>query len=445
MAYKYNLSEVILKAIKLFRDLEPYPIGALPGAKPMFKTIFIVFVLILTFACFGCGNGANDNSGGESPVEDIPDEDIPDEDIPDEDIPAVDCDNIWWSPNHGVSFYEDNPTYIDSRDDTADWNFSDPESQNMDPQILEAGAAELASEPYLYSLVIVRNDAIVFERYFNGSASNKSNNIHSASKSIISALVGIAIDEGFIDSVDQKVSDIIPEYFSANDANRDTSLHNLLTMSAGIRWREDSTEYRIEIEEDWVQAILDLEQEDLPGEQFKYSTGLSHVMSAVLTEATGTSVCQFAHQMLFDPLQITAEHWGRDPQMINCGGFNLYMTPREMAKFGLLILNRGDWHGNQLVPEAFLEQSVQAQMVSVPSGTYPGYDYDYGYYWWLVQILGHPVYIAWGFGGQYICIIEDLDLVIVTTSDTYFNDTGQEIDIVEFIQNYIIPSINDSA
>ncbi|MCK4794344.1 MAG: serine hydrolase [Desulfobacteraceae bacterium] len=339
--------------------------------------------------------------------------------------------------SYAHTWYEDNPTYFDSRDDTASWDFSTPEAQGMDSQILEAGVVELESEPYLFSLLIIRHNNIVFERYFNGSAANHSNNIHSASKSMLSALVGIAIREGYIDSVDEKVSDILPEYFPVNDEKRNITLHHLMTMSAGLSWSEDRTEYAIEGTDDWVQGVLERRLLYTPGEHFNYSTGLAHVMSAVITRATGMSTYEFARQYLFEPIGITVEHWGRDPQGIYSGGYNLYMTPREMAKFGLLYLYNGLWDDEQIVPQWMVDNSVEPYFVIDGLS-------DYGYYWWLLQINGYETYEAWGWGGQFIYVIPELDLVWVTTADTWNNNRGEEIDAVGFISNVIIPAFEDS-
>ncbi|MBD3252719.1 serine hydrolase [Candidatus Pacearchaeota archaeon] len=349
------------------------------------------------------------------------------------------CEEIWWRPGHGETWYEDNPTYFDSNNDTASWDFSTPEAQGMDSQILEEGISSLESEPYLYSILIIRHDTIVLERYFKGSAADHSNNIHSASKSFYPALVAIAIEEGYISGVNQKVSEIVPDYFSdfsPNNKKRDITIKHLMTMTMGLRWEEDVTEYEIERKNNWVQEVLNLRLDYDPGEHFEYSTGSPHILSAVITEATGMSTCEFAHNNLFKPLNITAEHWGRDPQDIYSGGYNFYITPREMARFGLLYLHNGEWNGEQVIPQWMVEESVQP---------YNRVDrtYDYGYYWWLRQISGYDVYIAWGWGGQFIHVIPELDIVFVSTADTESNSEGREINADRFIRRYVIPSVDE--
>ena len=346
----------------------------------------------------------------------------------------VDCEEIWWWSGHGENFYEDNPTYIDDVDDTAFWNFSSPEEQGMDSEILSDGLAELDSSPYLFSILIIRHDTIVIENFFNGSEQNHSNNIHSSSKSMLPAMVGIAVKEGYIDSVDQKVSDFLPEYFTSGGEKENITIRHLMTMSAGLGWVEDKSEYQIEKTENWVEAILGRALVTTPGEEFNYSTGLTHVLSAVIGSATGVSTCEFAHRNLFEKIGIMAEHWGRDPQAVYSGGYNLYMTPREMAKFGLLYMHGGEWNSEQIIPPEMVEDSVSPQISA-------GGAYDYGYCWWLRRLSGYDTYIAWGFGGQFIFLFPELDLILVSTADTMNNPAGEEIDVFRFIRKYLIPSI----
>jgi len=346
----------------------------------------------------------------------------------------VDCEAIWQRPGQADSFYEDNPTYVDPADDSADWAFSSPDAQGMNAATLSAAASDLASRAYTYSFLVIRHDAIVLEQYFNGSDARDSNNVHSASKSILSAVAGIAIDQGYIDSVDQPIAELLPSQFAGitDSDKRAITVRHLLTMTAGFAWTEDQTEYQIEGEDDWVQAILDLPLSDTPGDSFNYSTGQAHLVSAVITEATGTSLCEYAHAHLFGPLGITAEHWGRDPQGYFSGGYNLYLTPRELAKFGLLALHEGNWRGVRVVPQAWVEASVQS---SVDTGG----GWGYGYFWWLANLGGHDVQVAWGWGGQLVYVIPDLDVVAVITTNTA--DYSVDFDGSYVVEDYIIPSV----
>ena len=342
----------------------------------------------------------------------------------------VNCNAIAGQP---TSFYEDDLTYVDPVDDSATWHFATPASQGMDVARLDGAARELAGQGELASFVVLRNGAMVYERYFHGSNRHAANNVHSASKSMLSAAVGIAIQQGAIRSVDQRVATLLPTYFARLGADKQQmKLRHLLTMTSGLDWTEDSTEYDIETRPDWVAAILGRPLNAPPGSTFNYSTGSAHVVSAALTHATGMSTCDFVHRNLFGPLGITAEHWGRDPQGVFSGGYNLFLTPREMAKFGQLYLDGGRWKGRQVVPASWVATSTTSK---VDAG-----GYGYGYYWWLTQVNGHDLAIAWGFGGQFIYIVRDLHLVVVMTTDTRnhtIDFNGESI-----LQQYVVPSIS---
>ena len=324
---------------------------------------------------------------------------------------TVDCEAIYDRPDHGETFYESNPTHLDRRGAFV-WASGSPRDVGMDETILNRGIDDLLSVPTAFGVLVVRDGKLVAERYGNGSAADHANNIHSASKSVMSALVGIAIREGYIKSVDQKVADFLPAYFDDGDTDKaQITVAHLLTMSAGLSWSEDLTEFEIQTEEDWVAAIVSRTLMDTPGSAFHYSTGLTHVLSAVLSAATGMSTCDFAHRYLFAPLDITAEHWGRDPQGVYSGGYNLYLTPREMAAFGQLYLRGGRWQGEQVVPSAWVGESWQPHQTDDE-------DYSYGYLWWLRAFGGHQVAFAWGWAGQMIFVVPDLDIVVVVTGDS---------------------------
>jgi len=334
-----------------------------------------------------------------------------------------------------ASWYESNPTYIDPHDDSADWQFSTPEEQSMDSASLDAAAASLKSEPCILSLLVIRHGHIVLEHYYHGSARNQSNNIHSASKSMLQALVNIAIDKGFIGSWDDSVRTYLPEYFvRASAAKKHMTIRDLMTMSSGLRWTEDTTEYALQSKPDWVRAVLARPLGHLPGTFFNYSTGNTHVVSAILQRATGMKTSAFAQKYLFDPLGVTVEHSGHDPKGVDSGGYNVYMTPRELAKFGLLYAQNGVWKGEQIVPAAAVTQAA-TKIWKVDSL------FNYATGWWQRRILGHDMFFCWGWGGQFVYVIPDLDVVMVTTEDTADGHEPVEINSRILIQHYVIPSI----
>lgn len=348
--------------------------------------------------------------------------------------PGEPCQRIW--QRSGSGFYESNPTYRDPRDDTATWRFSSPKAQGLDEAVLDAGVNGLARNPSLFSVLIVRHGRLVYERYFHGSARDQSTNVHSASKSISESLVALAVRDGFIGSLDDPAARYLPRDFpGASGAKRSITIRQMMTMTSGLTWREDSTEYTtIQKSHDWVRAILAEHLRRAPGSTFHYSTGNTHVVSAVLQAATGMTTCAFARRSLFGPIGIAPEHWGRDPQGINSGGYHLYLTPREMAKFGLLYLRDGVWHGRRILPRSAVRLArTRTSQVD------PTFSYATG--WWMRTILGHPMFFAWGYGGQFIYVIPDLDIVFVTTENTADGHRISEINSGRFIERYLIPSV----
>ncbi|MFZ1383922.1 MAG: serine hydrolase [Propionicimonas sp.] len=343
-----------------------------------------------------------------------------------------DCDTLW--QRSGSGWYESNPTYTDPADDSSDWAISAPAAEGIDLARLEAGVEALENSS-LFSVLVVRNDSLVFEEYFNGSARSSSNNVHSASKSVLGAALAIAVERGDIPSLDTRVSDVLPEYFTGTESSRSAiTLRDLMTMSAGLSWTEDETEYKIESSTDWVAAVLGQRMASTPGTSFTYSTGNTHVLSAIIQRATGMGTCEFVHQYLFSPMNVTAEHWGRDPQGVSSGGYNLYLTPRELAKFGLLMLHDGTWKGQQLVPAKYI-QEAQRTVFDVDATT------SYGELFWVRTIAGHKTFFAWGWGGQFVYVIPDEDLVLVITQNTSDDHANREVDAAAFIEESLLPSI----
>jgi CubicO group peptidase (beta-lactamase class C family) len=391
---------------------------------PQYRTR-VMITLIAIAGCSGSTSGLETGDAASGPVRDGASDGLP--------IAPFDCSAIQGplSTNH---FYEDNPMYIDPVDDTASWTLSTPEAQNLDSTQLEQASTTLAGRAFTWSLLVIRHDALVFERYYHGSAKNQSNNVHSASKSIWGAAIGIAINQGLIPSVDATLGSILPaSYVSVMSPQTKTvKLHDLIKMTSGIEWSEDTTETQIQQTPDWITAILKLPNAATPGSTFNYSTGNAHLSSGVLTSAVHSTACEFIHKHLLAPMGVVAEQWGRDPQGYFSGGYNLYLTPRELAKFGLLYLHGGSWHGTQLVPAAWVEASMTNQVDA-------GAPYSYGYDFWLRDIAGHHVAMAWGFGGQMIFIIKDLDLVVVMTTNTH-DFTQDSFDGTSIIENNVIPA-----
>ena len=262
----------------------------------------------------------------------------------------------------------------------------------------------------IHSLIVIKNDKLILEAYLDPYTENELHNVKSVSKSVLSALAGIAMDQGVISGVDAKLTEALPEYFepTADSRKADITLHHLLTMSSGFDFIEHS-----ERAGKWFKAknpvreAIALPITSPPGEHFRYATVNTHIFSAWLTKAAEMSTPEFAEKYLFSPLGIKDYHWAQDPQGIYWGGTQLYLTPRDMARFGMLYLHKGRNQEERLIPERWIDESTSwRHSVDTHSG--------YGYWWW--RIPASDGYVAAGWGGQRIGVFPRKDLVIVVTA-----------------------------
>ena len=267
------------------------------------------------------------------------------------------------------------------------------------------------SMPRLHSLLVSHRGELVLERYFNGHAPTDSENVKSVSKSVISALVGIAIHRGYI----RGPKATLGEYFGddAGAEKAQITLENLLTMRAGLRSTSNGNYGTWVQSDDWIEFALEQPLEAPPGRHMQYSTGNTHLLSAVLTRATGFSTLEFAREVLAEPLGFRLASWPRDPQGIYFGGNDMELTPRQMLAFGELYLNGGRAKGRQVVPQAWVEASLRPHAES-PLGE----GRHYGYGWWICTLAGYRTPHAWGYGGQFIMLVPELDLAMATTSSS---------------------------
>ncbi len=269
--------------------------------------------------------------------------------------------------------------------------------------------------PRLNSLLISYQDQTLVEDYFGETDPQRPANMKSASKSVISALVGIAIEEGFIPSVNVPIARYFPEYISQsiNSDKQEITIEDLLTMEAGLATTSNRNYGKWVLSENWVEFAINQPLVAEPGEQMIYSTGSTHLLSAILTKATGMDSKQFAQKYLTSKLGYSMSYWPQDPQGIYFGGNDMEMTPRQMLTFGKLYLNDGLHDGEQVVPANWVSQSYTAHADS-PRGQ----GRQYGYGWWLRDLAGLQVPVAWGYGGQLIFVVKELDLVVVATSNS---------------------------
>jgi CubicO group peptidase (beta-lactamase class C family) len=294
---------------------------------------------------------------------------------------------------------------------------------------------EARSLPRLRSLLVSVDGQLLLEHYFAGATAARTANIKSVSKSIIATLVGIAIDRGAIPGVREPIGRYFPQYLARDPAKAAITIEDLITMRSGLETTSNRNYGRWVLSGNWVRHALEQPMVDTPGGRMIYSTGSTHLLSAILTRATGTSTLAFARTALGQPLGIQIAPWIRDPQGIYLGGNEMAMRPRDMLRVGELYLNDGRYAGRQVVSEAWVRTSMEPRTVSRWS------EREYGYGWWIRTLAGHPVFYAWGYGGQFIFIVPSTRTVIVTTS---VSEPGTERRehlgaIYDLVERHIIP------
>jgi CubicO group peptidase (beta-lactamase class C family) len=304
---------------------------------------------------------------------------------------------------------------------------------------LEAAATAATALPRLRSLLVSHKGALILERYYNGARATQPANIKSASKSVMSALVGIAVSKGLITDVDQRIVDFFPELAKDPEPKkRDITIKDLLTMRSGLE-STSGRQYGAWVQSrNWVRYVLAQPLTDEPGTRVEYSTGTSHLLSAILTTATKKTTWQFAQEELAKPLGFSLAQWMRDPQGIYFGGNEMVMTPRQMIRFGELYENDGRIGDRQLIPKSWVEQTAIGR-----GRSRWGSDREYGYGFWIREFAGHKSFYAWGYGGQFIFVIPSLDLVVVTTSRS---DVSRERRdhlgaIYDLVETLIVPAV----
>jgi CubicO group peptidase (beta-lactamase class C family) len=304
--------------------------------------------------------------------------------------------------------------------------------------IAEARTAA-AALPRLHSLIVTRRGATVLEYYAKGAAANRPTNVKSASKSVIAALIGIAIDRRIIKSVNEPIVRFFPQLARDPDPRKARiTIEDLLTMRAGLVSTSFGNYGAWVGSRNWIDYVLRRPLEADPGSVMEYSTGNSHLLSAILTRATGRTTWAFAQEALARPLGFTLSRWPRDPQGIYFGGNDMLMTPRQLLALGELYLNRGRRGDRQLLPAAWVEASCTGRGRSRFNP-----DQTYGYGWWQRDFAGRQGCFGWGYGGQYVIVFQELGLVIVTTSSTSVSDERRDHrrQIFDIVERLILPAV----
>ena len=269
--------------------------------------------------------------------------------------------------------------------------------------------------PYLKSLVIFKNGELVVEEYVNGGGPDQIHDIRSASKSVLSAVLGITIKDGYIESIDQKVIDFFPEYNTKELDPRvyDLRIRHLITMKSGFEIKETGKVYQqLYKSNDWIEHILNLPFKSVAGKKFNYHSFNTHLLSATISKATGMSTLEYATQALFTPLGITKVLWEKDPNGYYIGGWGLSLKAQDMAKFGIALFKR--WlfsRDTQVVPSEWVKLST-IERTGMIGTYYSGWNktYGYGYLWWVKRLDNKiDIPFAMGHGGQRIAIMPNVN------------------------------------
>jgi CubicO group peptidase (beta-lactamase class C family) len=301
---------------------------------------------------------------------------------------------------------------------------------------------ETGETPAPDALLIARHGKLVYERYWNGFNRDKPHDLRSATKSITSLLVGVALEQQLLPGVETRVTPLLQRYapFKNGDERKERiTVRNLLEMRSGLEcndWQPDSPgqEDRMYGSRDWVKFILDLPMAEEPGQSTVYCTGGVNVLGALVEDAAGVKFPEFSRRTLFEPLGITQFEWQEaDGGRTDAGG-HLRLRPRDFAKIGQLMLAGGKWQGQQLVPEAWIRESTV-------SGRALG-DSRYGYLWWVntFELNGTPVdtFFARGNGGQYAFVFPSLDLVAIFTG-SFYNEPESAL-AIELVGRFVLTS-----
>ncbi|RPH90767.1 MAG: class C beta-lactamase-related serine hydrolase [Calditrichaeota bacterium] len=331
------------------------------------------------------------------------------------------------------------------------WPFSSPEAQGMNGQLLSSAFSSAEAKGFVDGIVVIRNGTLVAERYYNGFDEYKPHNIMSVSKSFLSAMTGIAVDMGIISSLDEKMLDSFPEYQTADlDPLKQTiTVRHLLTMRMGIRGEADDN-YGVYMDfyhsSNWIEKTINAPLVSDHGEKIHYNTFQTHLLAVLLSSKAGKSAFDFATEYLCRPMNIDIDAWEKDPQGNYFGGNSMYFTPREMAMLGYLYLQKGFLGGRQILSSSWVELTLSPTSHSSHPNEWGALkNYSYGYLWWLGQINDYDLFMGYGYGGQFVVVFPDLQLIVVTTAKHQVDpdmSTVQEWALFDILSQYILPAVN---
>lgn len=319
-----------------------------------------------------------------------------------------------------------------------DWEVSTPAEQGIDPKLVAELYYKADELETIKGLLVVKNGKLIAEGYFNGGSVDEMFDRASATKSFTSALVGIALDQGCLSSVDQKMIDFFPEFAGELDDPRkeQITIQDLLQMRGGYPDEEYTPPYMeiLYFSDNWhhIPHLVDFPLTSEPGTEFAYSNLTSHLLGVIVTRACDTDLQSFAQQHLFSPINAEVGDWYPDADDYRLGSMGIFVKARDMAKFGSLFLHGGEYQGDQVISASWVMESLQRYSEGIKRGgeTSSKYgtfrDLGYGYQWWSAKVGNHNFNYAVGHGGNYIILLDDLDMIIITTADPMHGVFGGE-------------------
>jgi CubicO group peptidase (beta-lactamase class C family) len=303
-----------------------------------------------------------------------------------------------------------------------EWEVSTPEEQGLDPHLVAELYYNASQMENIYGLMVFKNGYLVAEDYYHIGSPRQTVNIHSVTKSITSALVGIALEQGCLTSLDQKMMDFFPELADriTDPRKNQITIRQMLQMRAGYPWEESTPElFELLTTGFRTSSLVDVPLVRDPGTGFEYSNLTPHILGMIVARACGADLKSFAQEHLFSPLGVEPSFWQQDWDGNYLGFSDIHLSAHDMAKFGLLYSNNGEYNGTQIVPAGWVQDSLQvysenAWKIRVGRNWR---DNGYGYQWWSVRAGDYRYNLAWGHGGQQVVVLDELRMVIVVTVD----------------------------
>ena len=324
-----------------------------------------------------------------------------------------------------------------------DWEVSTPAAEGLDPMLVAELYLDASALSNIYGLLVIKNGRLIAEGYFNEGAVERKNVLQSVTKSYVSALVGIALDRGCLSSVDQRMTEFFPELADRVDDPRkeQITIRDLLQMRAGYPWEVREPPYLDTLVYSdnwrWLPHLVDFPLTHDPGIEFGYSNLTSHLLGVIVARACDTDLASFGQEHLFSPIEAEVGDWSRDADGYNYGNAGISFTARDMAKFGLLYLRDGGYEGNRVLSADWVEESLRRYSEGVYDNEWRSEasdrymnsyfrDVGYGYQWWSARAGDHRFDFAWGYGGNLIILLEELNMMVVTVADPFLGERGPE-------------------